>query len=314
MKFLNLSLFCLMGAFFCSSVVFSGPISFKAERPTQVWSVVPPDVRNPRFDVSGLIRYQDQFLVVSDRYEYQKIYKLEMVDSKTFQAREYLSPRRSVKNKSERPYLDIEGIGFCAGHFYVVDEEHQMVMEIDAEGRTKEHLIDLLSIHRQKKAAFASGTDSAGLEGVTCDEATSTLYVANERLFRMIYKINLKTWKVEDFFDVPAGWDLPRKQGDLAIFQDFSDLHFANGYLYALQRVDRTILKIDPKTQNLVATLKLQFAEKDFYETKEPFGMAEGLFLDQNKIYIVLDNNGMKLKASPQIHGLLMEFKRPKGF
>lgn len=314
MKILILNLVASVLLLSFSFSAFASPRQFAAAKVEHSWSILAPDTKKPRFDVSGLARYQNQFLVVSDRYAYQSIYKLEAVDSKTFQAREFLAPRRTQANKQERPHLDIEGIAKCGEHFYLVDEEHQMVMVVDKERRAKERVLDLRSIHRQKKTTFASETESAGLEGVACDEVNQILYVANERMFRMIYKINLKTFKVEDFFDVPAGLNSPRFENGIFLASGFADLHFADGYLYAYQRNNRSVLKIDPKSKNLVASLSLLFHESNFYETNEVFGMGEGLFVDRDKIFLALDNNGMQQKSSNKIDGLLLQFARPKGF
>jgi hypothetical protein len=131
----------------------------------------------------------------------------------------------------------------------------------------------------------------------------------------MIYAIGLAGFNVIDAFDVPAGWESPRFEDGKLVYADFSDLYFENGFLYALQRSDRTVLKIVPEERKVASRLRLEFTESRYYDYDEPFGMAEGLYMTADRIYVVLDNNGVARVQDPKNTApLFLEFSRPSGF
>ena len=280
-------------------------------RPSHVREIHPPAGTQGEFEPSGLVVLENRLLVVTDEEEFPDIYLLKPLDKDTVEAETF----RTVPAISGLGGHDFEGITFCKDRFFIVEEETSTVIEVDKEGRAKAHPLDFVSIHKEKNIAVPFGTKGAGLEGIACDEVTGVLYVAQERMFRMIYALDLISFRVFDFVDVPAGWLTPRYVAGLPVFPDYADLYFEDGFLYALQRNDRIVLKIDPKEKQLVSRLELQFKESDYYDYKEPFGMAEGLYLSKDRIYIVLDNNGVARTGDTQsISSLLLEFDRPKGF
>jgi hypothetical protein len=63
------------------------------------------------------------------------------------------------------------------------------------------------------------------------------------------------------------------------------------------------------------------FQSNELYNTGEPYGLAEGLAMDSEMIFIAFDNNKSPLskKASNQFKvkgrvSSILTFKRPKGF
>lgn len=282
--------------------------------PEQIYEVQSPDPSQPRFDPSALFLYEGKFLTVSDREYYTDIYELIPSGSKLFTSKVFLK-LKLPHLKKKAPRYDFEGLTYCGGKFFIADERHMDVIEVSLEGKLKIHHPDIRSIHLRAKMAPASGTDNGGYEGIACDSKNQLLYLANERQFRMIYSVSLKNWQTLDFFDVPSGWNLPFQEKGFKAFQDFAELYFENGFLYALQRNDRKILKIAPKEQRIISAVSLNFLEKDFYETSEPIGLAEGQTMDRENIWIILDNNGVKRKApATGINAVLIKFKRPKDF
>lgn len=272
------------------------------------------EVRPPRgslmpFNPSGLLRWKDSWLVVSDKKNFPNIYRLRPEDG-GFVAEPFLP----LKPQEALGAQDLEGLAFCGGRFLIPEEATGSIVEVDAQGAASLRPIDFLEIHKERGFAPALGTKGAGLEAVACEE-NGPVYVANERQYRMIYVLDPKTLRPVDFFDVPAGWSAPRFIGTTPVYPDFADLFFENGFLYALQRNDRLVLKIDPKTKALLAVLPLKFDEKDYYDYAEPFGMAEGLALTKDRIYVLLDNNATQRKGRlGDFSSLLLEFKRPPKF
>ncbi len=307
----------LLGVLFASVSGYGNSLEYHPVTPGKVWWIVAPDEKIPRFDPSGLVKYQGQWLVVSDRTAYNDIYKLTEVGRSKLQAETFLQLQLPASQSKGQPKhrQDFEGITYCHGRFYIVEEITNSLLTVELSGKTTVQPLDLVSIHKERSQAPATGTSRGGLEGVSCDAHKQQLYVANERQFRMIYVLKLGMAKPFDFFDVPAGWDSPRWEGRFDVFPDYTGLHFADGFLYALQRSDHQILKIDPKKKRLVAVLKYDLDERTIYRWKKPFGMAEGLYVDKEKIYLLLDNNGVgRRKKRRDISASLVELARPQGF
>jgi len=279
--------------------------------PIRVREILPPTGAKQQLEPSGLVLFKNRWLIVSDEKDIADIYQLSPENAQTLQAEPFLSLSPILGVASQ----DLEGITSCGGRIYVVDERTYTVVEIGSDGEALAHPLDLSSVQMEANGTVPVENSGAGIEGIACDEAASILYVAQERQPRMIYAVDLSTFKTMDAFDVPAGWESPRTDGGRLVYADYSDLYFENGFLYALQRSDRTVLKIAPQKKRLVSKLRLDFQESQYYDYKEPFGMAEGLYLTRERIYIVLDNNGMARIGDPQnTSPLLFEFTRPSDF
>ncbi len=279
--------------------------------PIRVREILPPAGAQKRLEPSGLVLFRNRLLIVSDENDIAEIYELKPQDAETLQAEPFLSLSPIPGFKGE----DLEGITYCNERLYLVEEMTHTVAEIGSDGKAVAHPLDLSSVKTGKNGAPHGEIPGAGIEGIACDEAAGILYVARERQPRMIYSVALSNYKTMDAFDVPAGWDSPRTGGGRLVYADYSDLYFEGGFLYALQRSDRTILKISPEKKSLVSKLRLDFQESQYYDYKEPFGMAEGLYLTRERIFVVLDNNGVARIGDPQnTSPLLLEFARPSSF
>ena len=268
--------------------------------------IVPPP--GGPFNPSGLLRWKGDWLVVSDKIEHRKIYRLrrrgEVYETKSF---------LEIPELAGAGARDFEGLADCGGKFLIVEESSGVLVALDRKGRAELRAIDLLSIHRERGFAPSWGSKGAGLESVAC--STDTVFVANERQYRMIYALDPKTLRARDFFDVPGAPGLPHFSGMTALYPDYADLYFEKGFLYALERNSRRVLKIDPVAKSLVAAARLEFHERDLYEYELPFGLAEGLALIEGRIVVVLDNNDAARRGKPgNLSPMLLEFERPAGF
>jgi len=280
-------------------------------RPIRVREITAPAGVQKQLEPSGLVLFKNQLLIVSDEKDVADVYQLTPRDDQTLQAEPFLSLPAELGQESS----DLEGITFCGKQIYVVDEATSTVVEIRSDGEALVHSLKLSTAQSSGDDAGASESAAVGMEGIACDNAADILYLAWERQPRMIYAVDRSSFRVLDAFDVPAGWQSPRSEGGKTVYADFADLYFEDGFLYALQRSDRTILKIAPREKRLVSKLRLDFEESLYYEYNEPFGMAEGLFITSDRIYIVLDNNGTARIGNPQnTSPLLLEFARPAGF
>lgn len=287
------------------------PIPSTSAKLLRHWELRYPGFPHAKFNPSGLWRHQGSWLVVSDKKDFPNIYRLKGMSPGALEAETFLE----LKPSEALGGGDLEGLAFCRGRFLIVEEGVGAVIEVDGEGRAASRRLDLQALHEERGFAPAASSKGAGLEGIACDEADGAVYVATEREHRMIYALEPGTLKPVDFFDVPGGWELPRFIAQTPLYPDYADLFFSGGFLYALQRNSRQVLKIDPRAKTLLAVLTLQFREEDFYDYSKPFGMAEGLYLSEDRVYVLLDNNDVPRRGEPANSApLLLEFARPAGF
>jgi uncharacterized protein YjiK len=242
---------------------------------------------------------------------------------------EALSRLALVKPDDRR--LDLEGLAVCGDAVYVVNERVRQVLVVDLAARKLEMApIDFGAGDPEGAARLFQGGGNAGFEGVAADCAGKVLYVAKEREPRYIVKVDLATWKVLGSFDLaPSDRDGQKVinpftgDGLMALNPDFADLAFDGGFLYVLERNTAEIAKVDPASGQVVARVSYYKTERAplLYETGEPFGVAEALLLDKDRIWIGFDNNGQpvggKTAKAYDVKGhppALAAFKRPAGF
>ena len=278
--------------------------------PLRTRGVLAPENAQKPLEPSGLVLFQDRLMMVSDERDIADVYELTEA-GRDLRARPFLSfsPVPTFRGS------DLEGITFCGERFYLVDEYTDAIGELDLQGNLTVHPLDWRFIDQEMRAFPLDRNTPAGLEGIACDSSPGLLYLARERQPRMIYVVSLPDFKVQDAFDVHPGWESPRTEAGILVYADYSDLYFDGGFLYALQRSDRAIVKIATKEKRLVSKLQLDFEESRYYDYAGPFGFAEGLQLTKDRIYIILDNNGVSRRENPRnIAPLVLEFVRPDGF
>jgi hypothetical protein len=230
MKYSIVRTFILIGILLVTNVGFA---QYKQNLETlKTWEIESPDPKNPRFDPSAILIHDGKILTVSDRKEFNDIYELKEIRPGYMKAVTFIQikwPNGIGK------FDDFEGLAFCKGQFLMIEEVTRSLVWVDPKtGNTRIETPDIKKIHKTQDISFASDVKGGGFEGIACDETNNKLYIANERLFRMVYVYDLQKNEVIDLFDVPAGNDLPRLQGGIKVFPDFSDAHFLNGSLFLL--------------------------------------------------------------------------------
>ncbi len=254
------------------------------------------------------------------RYAITKLLDLNRIEGFTAYL-DSLQGEARVPEKDRR--IDFEGIAVCGKKTYLINERVRQVVVVEDEKK-----ISRLPLDFDGYKPLFDGGPNAGFEGVTVDCATDTLYVAKEREPRQIFVVDLKTQQLTKNFDVPASDRSGQKvidpftgKGLFDVGPDFSDLAFDGGFLYVLERNTYEVTKLDAKTFAVLARVSYFKTEKPLYETGEPFGQAEALRLSPDEIMIGVDNNGTPLThfatktygVSGKV-GVIMTFKRPKGF
>lgn len=202
--------------------------------------------------------------------------------------------------------VDFEGLCHFGDEFWIASETTRSVLKVGTDGDVEELIPDFSGFHKDSMMPF-SGIANAGLEAIACDEATGRLWIFNERQFRMAYEVNPDTGEMIHQFDVPAAAHLPQYSQGSWMYPDFAGADFDSGYLYLLERNGRRILKVDPENFATVDHCSYAYVEDGMYQEKGPFGVAEGLVVQNSQVYVVLDTNGSRQKSAEDARPALFQ-------
>lgn len=195
-----------------------------------------------------------------------------------------------------------------------------------------------------------AGGANAGFEGIAVDcrqkrnrqtkRLENTVYVAKERDGRKIYRFTVGVTKWDTLVTQPLSmWKAIETQASVAyektmaqfnaspaasklkLNNDYADLYFFNGHLYALERNAYEITKINPKTGQVVG--RLYFGDlavngsplQTYYDLNEPFGLAEGLAIDGKFLYLAFDAGEAASRVPAGKKGaLFLKIRKPAWF
>ncbi len=274
-------------------------------RPSGRWLLTPST--SGRFDASALFRDSEgTLLTVNDKelplcsihthtngtasvVPIPKLFSLEAV-------------RKAAGNSRYVP--DTEGIASDeSGRFYICTEGQRWIFRCESDGSGVIRLdIDWTPVKRW----FSPTDGNAAWEGIAV--GNGRLYLANERSIGRIVVVDLIDMKVIDDFQVaPAG----KAARDV----HYSDLCWWKGDLWVLCRESRCVLQVNPNTHSVIAEFNFESIELDrnnIYLSALPFGFVEGLSVDDDSIWLAVDNNGLPRRSAPtDFRGLLFQCARP---
>lgn len=269
-----------------------------------------------KLGLSGLTNDGTKLYTVSDVQGYSKIFEVRLQDKKAV-----LAPVMDLEGQwlesYEKKYagegrIDLEGIAFCQGAFYLADERKRKVLMVRDE-QLKEIDPRFGQFHSKKdKMNPFSGVINAGLEAIACDSSSSLLYIFNERMFRMGYSYSLQSSELINQFDVPAGFNSPRFRDGFWVYPDFAGADFHQGRLYILERNDYAVVELDPKDLKILRRFSYVNSSKGLYQSPDIFGMAEGITIMDGKLFLILDNNEFERSDKPgKFNPVLLEFSMP---
>jgi len=202
--------------------------------------------------------------------------------------------------------FDLEGIATCGASVYLVNERAREALRIE-NGR-----LDIVPVKPDQEGLW-TGEPNDGLEGVAADCAGSVLYLAKEGPAPFVLVVDGKA----------AGAAKKKSYARAAADRnpDISDLAFVDGFLYSLERNNHTIAKIDPRTFEVVARVSFADPVRGLYKTNKPKGLAEGLAISKDRIWLAIDNGERPFsKTAKAAHGVkgngsaIVVFARPDGF
>ncbi len=256
------------------------------------WTLQPPA---GRFDASGLIRLPSgQLLTVNDK------------EPGAFEIR--FGTNQSVANLLPWPQLtpahfgplnpgrdlpwDLEGIAMGPDQALYLCEEHSRWI---LRQRKPHGPLERLPIDWSSESRWLSPTDrNASWEGIAV--SGERLWVANERSSGRIFEIDLKTLAVIGSFRVAP-------PGSTAEDIHYTDLCWFEGQLWVLCRENRRVLCVDPDTHQVLSSFSYFEIEMDpryAYRHILPYGFFEGLSVDADSIWLLIDNNGYGRKSDPK--------------
>ena len=265
-----------------------------------------PVVYHERIDPSGLTIHDNTLFAVSDKHD-DTIFKVQLTDDEAI-----MIPYLKFRFAEPVARLDLEGITCdSSGVFYLVSEALHRVLRVDPREEYASWVTPNLRPFGEKKGLFQ--VRNAALEGVAV-VGDDHFVVCVERQPRGIIEIDMskKPCEIRAFAYDRTSLKLPENRRP-----DFTDLFFEDQELYALHRNPYAISKLIRNGET--------FEEKDFWsyesiETSEElqysnmiFGRAEGLCMDKERIFVILDNNGDHRLSDPEDRRpLLLIMQRPQ--
>ena len=278
----------------------------------QAYEILESNFEGRILEPSGIVSFQDTLFFISDNHD-ASIFMLE-------QQEDAMRWKEALRFEAPLPDLDIEGLSIdSAGTFYLVSEKHNQIIEVNPNtGLSKRIGTDI-------KALLPEGSPlleqkNAKLEGISLKN-DSTFLLAAERSERGIievqfkekgqYRSDLKLIQAETYSTSKIGAKL-RMDGSL----DFADIFHLDNQTYALDRNAQAIILIkesaDLDFEGSIWSYR-QTAKSYGYKGKglSEMGTAEGLYMDQEKIYLIFDNNKRKNKHFGTTNPILLIFKRP---
>jgi len=215
--------------------------------------------------------------------------------------------------------MDFEGVASDGwGGFYILSEEYARVFHMTLQDPTLRPVTPSLLENGKELGLFREG--SAGFEGMAVDGEKMVLCA--ERQPRAIVEFPLADaadphLRVQE--DVQTHSAFPQGADE-----DFAGLFRENGALYVLERNAYAVCRLREADGRYVADAALSYGKAIDenglrYQRKEremiDFGRGEGLALDAERVYVVLDNNGRPLKSDPNdARARLLILRRPVGF
>lgn len=248
-----------------------------------------------RLDASGLARLPGgDFLTVNDQFP--AVYRLQFPPAGGTNAVDLeplpglFTPEQLARvSGGGRLRLDCEGLAVDArGRLYIAEESRRLVLRWDPETSRLERLeIDWSPV----RSYFDPTELNASFEGVAVGR--DRLYVANERQEGRILVVNLATLRVVDDFAVAPEGSSPKDAR-------YSDLCWEGDSLWVLLRDARKVLKVDPDRKRVLAEFDyaaMETASATAYGMIYAPGFMEGLMVDGEHLWLLVDNNGFRRRA-----------------
>ena len=257
---------------------------------------------------SGLIMRDDSLFTVSDDHDHTIFYIDCNIEEQRATCKRYLKfDAPKIHGVDD---LDLEGITVDGdGNFYLVSEKAFRILKIEKGSNKVSWVTHDLKPYGREVGLFQK--KNADFEGITW-LGDHKFLLAAEREPRGFIQLDLDK--------IPKGIKAYRQ--DHSILEppkhrnpDYSGLHFDGKNIYALERSIHAVTRIEITDGKIIekavwSYAHVENAEEWQYRDME-FGHAEGLFINENYVYIILDNNGeRRLINKKDRRPLMFVFKR----
>ncbi|MEM7365835.1 MAG: hypothetical protein AAF525_17590 [Pseudomonadota bacterium] len=237
-----------------------------------------PDDNQP----SGLTLHEDQLLTVSDKNE-TTIYVLDVGDQVVTQRPLHSFDPDTLPGKSS--HLDLEGITSDGDQLLLASETHFRVLRFN-EGLVSWATPALREIGGQ---VGLYATRGAGIEALVLLQ--DQIIVSSERQPRGLVIVSTKTGAAEALEMDDTRFPPPSNRSP-----DFTGLTVFDNRLFVLQRNAHVVSELIRDEDGVWREGDgFQYAHVEqapaYAYTNQRFGIAEGIAMDQDWIYIILDNN-----------------------
>lgn len=260
-----------------------------------------------RFDPSGLAIRNGQLYLVSDK-DPSSIFAVTLQNDRA-EARPAIGFNANANPAQGLPSEDLEGISIdSAGNFLLASESNATVWRVAFDGS----VLASTSVHDQAVAQGLLVQDNAGLEGITALPSGDILLAA-ERDPRGLIQLpsnldatNARIWRMPNSNCAAQG----------VRPNDFGDLTSVDDQVFALARNTHQVVRLAPgrggwQEQEFWSYAQVENDPRYAYRDRT-YGLAEGLALDREHVFIVLDNNDDARANDAQDHRpLLLIFRRP---
>jgi uncharacterized protein YjiK len=274
------------------------PVELSLER------ALPLDISDD-FQPSGLVLRDGRLLTVSDKHD-TGVYEIVLAEGHAA-LRSFVT---FTPPREEPSPLDFEGIAVDAdGSLLLVSETRFRVLRIAVAAAAW----ITPSLEALGRGAGLFQKKNANLEGIVRLPG-GRLLLAAERDPRGLIELaedgdltRAKAWAMPESVHTPP----PGRTAD------FADLSVAQGNVYALQRNSHLIVRIERTDERWEEREAWSYARTEndprFAYESRVYGVAEGLAIDGDHVFVVTDNNGLARAADPHDRRpLLFVFARPR--
>ncbi|HLD65688.1 MAG TPA: esterase-like activity of phytase family protein, partial [Pseudomonas sp.] len=266
----------------------------------------------PQGNLSGLAWCGEALWAVSDR-EDDRLYRLEGSGNSAWQARAEafeapaappsglpwgLRMRNWANGQVRGGQLDFEDLSCdAAGTRYLVSETRAAVLRLPLAG-SPGWLVLPANLTRQARANGLLLQFNAAFEGLALDPAGERLWLVAERERRGLLALQRQqtTWGCSGgcvLLSEGGVESLPGAPQGQALARDFSALVFFGERLFTLERQGQRICRRSPDGSVERCWSFAAEAASAARRYDQPYGMAEGLWLDEQGAWIGLDNGGL---------------------
>ncbi|QRN41226.1 MAG: DNA topoisomerase IV [Neisseriaceae bacterium] len=283
----------------------------------------------PLGNLSGISYCHHQWLGISDKddkYIYQLVEK-----SSYYEARKISLPPIPKLNDlgssftAEQPEvfegqgnLDFEAI-VCdkEGSLYLVSESTNQILKVSNGFSQANWLILPNNLIYEAKKANLLRHFNAKFEGLAVDGEITKLWLVAERDSRgiiLLEKVN-DQWVCEDcvLLSEHLMRSSPKLLGSKRLPLDFSDAFYYQGKLFTLERLQHQICRRNSHNAQLEKCWQFEdsvLSDEKFRYGAYSFGQAEALWLNDDEVWIGIDNNNM-YRNDGEYRPIIYRFKAP---